>query len=83
MISEPDSGAERTGGIHDEISDEMGCEMSRDSTAGHGLGHARTKGRAINRFATITVPVHTALRSADSQLRGGYADQRSPRPKLS
>ncbi len=46
----------------DEICDELGCEMPRDSTDRRQLDRAGANGRPISRFRRISDPVRTALR---------------------
>ncbi len=67
----------------DEICDELGCEMSRDSTDRCQLDCAGANGRPISRFRTISGPVRTALRCDVPQVQRRYADRPSPRPNSS
>jgi hypothetical protein len=67
----------------DEISDELGREMSRDSTDRRQLDRVRANGRAISRFRMFSGPVRTALRCDVPQVQRCYADRASPRPNSS
>ena len=67
----------------DEICDELGCEMPRDSTDRRQLDRAGANGRPISRFRRISDPVRTALRCDAPQVQRCYADRASPRPNSS
>jgi hypothetical protein len=70
-------------GLYDEICDELGCEMSRDSTDGGRPVHGHVNGRPTSRFATIRVVDRTELRCDVPQVQRRYADRASPRPNCS
>jgi hypothetical protein len=67
----------------DEISDELGCEMSRDSTAGRQLDRAMVNGRPKSRSRTTWASVWTELRCDIPRVQRRYEDRASPRPNCS
>ena len=70
-------------GLYDEICDELGCELSLDSTDDGRSAHGHVNGRATSRFPTIRRVDRTELRCDAPQVQRRYADRASPRPNSS
>ncbi len=67
----------------DEICDELGCELWRDSTDVRWSAHPQVSGRPRSRFSTMPVVGRAELRCDIPQVQRCYADRASPRPNSS